>query len=452
MMALAAVMTVAGAFAANPKVERSVALDVHGVRRTMEVYVPENIEANRPLMISLHGRWGNGKGQKACAKFESIADTARFAVVFPDGLPQAVLGGGGNTGWDVGGETDSDIDFFKAIIDYMAGHYQTDRNRVYLSGFSIGGMQTYHAANVAADVFAAFASVGGYPLNEYRRFYTGKRPVPFMHIHGKNDGFVKVDSVPIVRDNWVYRNGCVPTPQVETVPDVYTREYYAPANGGFEYVYYALDGRGHEYVVTDRFNPSLEIWRFVSRHRLDDVCDSTLKYHFTYNKAFDSKRKVEWGHTKFRRIQLQPGTYRVDVGLRGVSALSPDAEITLRWGRAVNGATVALRRFAVRDVQDGDSATLTLYVSPQQFDEFRLACEIADACPGLTVATIAVHSCPPEAAGLAAVGDNEKTAQTAFFTLSGRPLRVAGADSLCAARPESLAVAKGGRKVLRCFK
>jgi poly(3-hydroxybutyrate) depolymerase len=252
-------------------------LNVDGVTRSTLIYVPANLDSNRPLLLSLHGRWGSGNDMKNTARFETIADTAKFIVAYPDGLPQPVLGG--NTGWDAGGETDNDIALFRAIRDTLSILYNIDKNRVYLTGFSLGGMETYHASNVAADDFAAFASCSGYPLNEYHRYYTGARPVPFLHIHGKADDFVKYDSVAIVVDNMVARGGCNPIPAVTTKSGVYTCSDYAAGNGGFEYLYYALDGVGHEYRVSDAFNTSLVMWNFVKRFKLDDVCDRTMKWN-----------------------------------------------------------------------------------------------------------------------------------------------------------------------------
>ncbi len=45
------------------------------------------------------------------------------------------------------------------------------------------------------------------------------------------------------------------------------------------YIYYAMDGKGHEYPISDAFNSSNEIWDFVKQYTLDDVCDTTLKWH-----------------------------------------------------------------------------------------------------------------------------------------------------------------------------
>ena len=294
ILVLALFVSIPFANAANPVFDGAMTINVVGNTRTMIVHVPANIEVNSPLMISLHGRWGNGAGQQQSAKFEAIADTARFIVVYPDGLPQAILGGGGNTGWDVSGATDDDITFLKAIINTMYNSYKINKSRVYLSGFSIGGMESYHVANVAANTFAAFGSVSGYPLNEYHRYYTGSRPVPFMHIHGKEDGFVKVDSVPIVVDNMVMRNGCNPVPIVTTKSGVYTKSVYQAANNGFQYIYYALDGKGHEYTITNTFNPSVEIWNFVKQYTLNDACDTTLKWNPNFQMQKEGIVPVGW--------------------------------------------------------------------------------------------------------------------------------------------------------------
>ncbi len=383
-------------YATNPVFDGTMTINVSGSNRTMVVHVPANIEENCPLMISLHGRWGNGAAQQQCAKFEPMADTARFIVVYPDGLPQAILGGGANTGWDVSGATDDDISFFKAIINTMYDRYKINKSRVYLSGFSIGGMETYHAANVAAKTFAAFASVSGYPLNEYHRCYTGARPVPFMHIHGKFDGFVKVDSVPIVVDNWVMRNGCNPVPVVTNKSGVYTKSVYSAANNGFQYIYYALDGRGHEYTISSAFNPSNEIWNFVKQYTLNEACDTTLKWNpnfqmqkdgivpagwttvvdsksvigsnqtvtsgpriITLGEGSDSQRGflVESGTTtgymaygldKQRTLQLQPGRYRIKFDVIAYNSESVGKTLTMQLTNRNNSSDAY--SFAVQTV------------------------------------------------------------------------------------------------------
>ncbi len=77
----------------------------------------------------MHGSGQSPDYQRAQAKWEQVADTAKFLVVFPGGI---------NNQWDISGT--SDINFITAIIDTMHRRYGIDRNRVYLSGFSMGGM------------------------------------------------------------------------------------------------------------------------------------------------------------------------------------------------------------------------------------------------------------------------------------------------------------------------
>jgi len=119
--------------------------------RQMLVYAPSGIEPNCPLMISMHGMNQDINYQKNQAKWELVAKENNFVVVYPAGI--------GNS-WDISGTRDTD--FILAIIDEMSKRYDIDRERVYLSGFSMGGMFTYHAATKIADKIAAFAPVSGY--------------------------------------------------------------------------------------------------------------------------------------------------------------------------------------------------------------------------------------------------------------------------------------------------
>ena len=268
-----------------------ISLEVNGTSRNCPVYVPLNIEKNRPLLIALHGRWGSGMDMANCTHFEIQADTARFVVACPDGLVRPELGGGTNTGWDANGTTDDDLDFFKKIIDYMSEHYDIDRKRVYLCGFSLGGMMTYHCINEASDIFAAFASASGYRLNEYTPVYTSKRQVPIMHLHGKNDGFVVYNNLQPLIDNWVKAIGANPVPVIEEKTGVYTRRHYLPLDGGYEFDYYSLDGYGHEYKNTENFNESDVIWNFLRRYTLDTPAKVTTDVKSVAKKKSGSKGK-----------------------------------------------------------------------------------------------------------------------------------------------------------------
>lgn len=227
----------------------------------MIVYAPANLPKNRPLIISMHGFNQDAAYQQAQAKWEPIADTAKFVVVYPNG---------NNKRWDISGT--ADIDFILAIIDSMASRYQIDRSRVYLSGFSMGGMMTYFAATKIADKIAAFAPISGYPINGPNT--KSSRPVPIIHTHGTTDDVVKYSGVETSLSAWRTRNGCTTAPIVtDPYPasnpnSIASKTYWGPGTNGVEMVLLTLRGKGH-WISTDVANgvhTSVEIWNFCKNY------------------------------------------------------------------------------------------------------------------------------------------------------------------------------------------
>ena len=101
-------------------------------------------------------------------------------------------------------------------------------------------MNAYALANACSDVFAAFASISGFPLNEYHLRHTGKRPVPFLHIHGKNDDFVKYTLMPTIVDEMVARLGANHLPVKTSISGKYDKSVYKVAEGSSPYVCYEI--------------------------------------------------------------------------------------------------------------------------------------------------------------------------------------------------------------------
>ena len=261
-------------------VDENVNIIVGGENRNYQLYVPNNVQDNCPLVVSLHGAGGSSTLKVPFST--SVADAEGCIVVYPQGKDTAFpIGfGGSTTGWTASGEDNFDAKFLKAVIEDVASKYQIDRKRIYCCGFSNGGMMTYAMSNACSDVFAAFASISGYPINEFHLRHTSSRPVPFLHIHGKEDGFVLYSKMPTIVDEMVARLGANPVPVKTIVDGKYTKSVYQAGDGSFPYVYYEIDGMGHEDFTdkSEEGNSAQTMWNFFEQYTLDSSCDPTLKW------------------------------------------------------------------------------------------------------------------------------------------------------------------------------
>lgn len=274
------------------KVDKIVNLVSGGISRSYRLYVPENVQTNAPLVVSLHGANGNQWGNMPMRT--SVADEEGFIVVYPQGrVVDFYLAHMNTTGWDASGEENEDVDFIKAIIEDVSKSYSIDHKRIYCCGFSNGGMMTYALSNTCSEIFAAFASISGFPLNEFHFRHTGARPVPFLHIHGKADDFVKYSLMPIIVDEMVARVGANPVPVKTSVSGKYDKSVYEAGEGGFPFVYYEIDGMGHnagtnktpeglsmsDDIPEDQKTGSAKtMWNFFKQYTVDAPCDKTLKW------------------------------------------------------------------------------------------------------------------------------------------------------------------------------
>lgn len=238
---------------------QSTYITVDGKQREFKSYIPANLGKNRPLLISCHGMNQDANYQKGMLSIESVADTAKFAVVFPEGEGKS---------WDISGN--KDINFVLAIIDYMVDNYNINRYKVYLSGFSMGGMFTYHAMNKIPDKIAAFAPISGYPMGGTTA--NASRPIPIIHTHGLADDVCVFSGVQGALNAWIKFNGCNTTPVVTSpyVANHGTKRVWSGGREGVEVVLIELADKGHWISNDWGLHTGNEIWKFCNRYSLHD--------------------------------------------------------------------------------------------------------------------------------------------------------------------------------------
>ena len=258
-------------------------LKVGGTEREYKIYVPKDLGAKRPLLISCHGMNQDAAYQMGMLDIQSVADTAKFVTVFPEGISKS---------WDITGNRD--INFILAIIDEMVEKYDIDRGRVYLSGFSMGGMFTYHAMNKIADRIAAFAPISGYPMGGATAS-PNVRPIPIIHTHGTSDDVVTFANVQKNLNVWIKHNGC---PETAEVTKRYrnaahiTRHVWGPGNDDVEVVLMEMANKGHWISNDNGVKTGDEIWRFCSRYSIE-VAGPVEKPQILPDERFASLEEAE---------------------------------------------------------------------------------------------------------------------------------------------------------------
>ena len=236
-------------------------ITVGGTNRTYNVIVTKNLGENRPLLIFCHGynqdaNWmQNSEFKNDQVSMEAVCDTAKFVCVFPNGIDRA---------WDTGG--DRDINFIKAIIERMVTLHKIDRNRIYLGGFSMGGMLTYNAINKMSDQIAAFVSCSGPSVITPK---AGLRPIPLLHIQGTDDNWGGVQPA---LNPWIKHNGCSTTDKVISNYNGFSGaklHIWGPGNDGVEVRLIELANKGHWICKEKQVYTGKEIWNFCKNYSLN---------------------------------------------------------------------------------------------------------------------------------------------------------------------------------------
>lgn len=281
--------------------ERTITVD--GKTRRYWLYVPASLagQENVPVVFSLHGR-GNNDNPNEGGKpvFTSLAKEKNFIVVYPqgrNGTNKSDYPDDGNwnngfdktTGWEATGKENADTKFIKALVEKIQSDYKTKNTannnisvnpkRFYLCGFSMGGMMTYACAKVLNGTFAAYGSCGGFPLNEFHMNLATENPIPFIHLHGKDDTVVDIKLLHTIIENLLFRNGCKLSAKqndddgwTTTTENGITRNDFKGVNG-VPVTTVTFAGLGHS---VDQSAPAY-LWNFFSDKKVGQY-DSSIEW------------------------------------------------------------------------------------------------------------------------------------------------------------------------------
>lgn len=217
-------------------------------------YLPTGFDVSTeslPVVFILHGLGDNAANMSGVGT-NNIADTARFIAVYPQG----VQNGGGANAWNNGtllASNANDVGLIDALIDEMINFKNADPTRIYVTGFSMGGIMSYTLACSLNDRIAAIASMAGTMSTNDIASCVPTYKTPVMHLHGTADGTVPysgtaLPSLSLVDQTMAFWEGvhtCTANPTSTQLPDT--------ANDGITVDRFVWDGCTPE--------GSLELWR-----------------------------------------------------------------------------------------------------------------------------------------------------------------------------------------------
>lgn len=165
--------------------QQKVTIKVNGENREMQVYTPNTVSSNLPLMIVTHGMNQDAGYQASCDHMYELIDKEKFIIAYLQGIDRT---------WDTGGTKDRDFVF--QTIDELHAKYNINKNRVYWSGFSMGSALIYHCMADAVDKIAAFAPTSGIAFGgkEWQRC---SKPINVIHCHAYGDNVFKYNDLDI---------------------------------------------------------------------------------------------------------------------------------------------------------------------------------------------------------------------------------------------------------------
>jgi pimeloyl-ACP methyl ester carboxylesterase len=185
------------------------------------------LKSPKGLLIGMHGGGvGSGDAWSAHGAINNAAEKMGWVAIFPQVLELT------EHGWtDAGTE-----EFVLQLVDRARRTWKIDPDKVYFSGHSMGGYGSWTLGAHHADVVAALAPSAG-------------APTPYMNAQGEifdiASGVVpSLRNVPMV----IYQSR--DDPQVPADANQLAVSKLAEAAdrwGGYDYEYWEVDGRGHDY-------------------------------------------------------------------------------------------------------------------------------------------------------------------------------------------------------------
>ncbi|MBL4670298.1 MAG: T9SS type A sorting domain-containing protein [Flavobacteriales bacterium] len=263
--------------------------------RTYLVHLPTGYTGttNLPLIIAMHGGFGNASKMETLSQLSLKADIENFIVVYPEGVEGGILNNRTwNAGWCCGFSSNNNIDdvgFIDSLLTTLINQYSIDTNRIYATGISNGGFMSYRLACELSNKISAIAPVAS---SMSMTSCSPSRPVPIIHFHSSLDSNVPyiggvgsgvsnhynspIDSILNV---WSNKNTCLNINDTIINNTQYTLTKWSNCSCSTEIHYYLTEDGGHSWPggianpigdpVSTYINANDLMWTFFQQYSLN---------------------------------------------------------------------------------------------------------------------------------------------------------------------------------------
>jgi polyhydroxybutyrate depolymerase len=149
------------------------AIDAAGSKRTYHVHKPDSVTKPLPLVVVLHGGGGSGRLLKDTYGFKPFINNGEFIAIYPDA---------GAGGW-----LPEHVAFLDAAIDDVVKREKIDREQLFITGASRGGLMTLVMAAKSKHSIRAAGTVIASHLQGLADEFPIARPIDFAMIAGTAD-------------------------------------------------------------------------------------------------------------------------------------------------------------------------------------------------------------------------------------------------------------------------
>lgn len=258
-----------------------------GVNRRFLLSIPVsyfNGAGAAPVVFALHGAGGTGAGYETYAGWGQLSEDERIIMVYPDGVDGQ---------WNDGrpGALYNDTAFIRGIVDALSEILAINLDRVYATGYSMGGMMSLRLACLLPDYFAGAASIASTMPQYIVQDCDGTAPRPVILLVGTDDHVIPWTGIRNAYMDamssatyWSEHNGCQFIGPLDALPDEdagdgtrVIRQNFTNCEENASVSFYGIFGGGHTVpgsefpggfaagVTSNDISAAEEIWAFFTR-------------------------------------------------------------------------------------------------------------------------------------------------------------------------------------------